>query len=640
MIWLRRLTAVAILCVIAAALVLAGCGKYGAREANERPETTLSFSPDMGDTSNYRVRMNWFGWDPDGSIDHFEAAWDKEEGYTWPEWLDVAGLRVVNTDSVFLVSSSRDTVDEERGYEFHTFGVRAVDNEGLEDDTPETVAFTAFTIVPDTEILRGPSGVTGPMFTFEWQGSDRDGVITGYQYRLWAWDGDEEYPWGQTPIADSGPIAPDSTSWTNGPFAGLHKFEVWSTDDAGAPDLTPATRQFTCNPTLAGPKLYLFTNVFGFYVFQGPVWGDEFNLPIPIFAGERLRFFWGATAEDYGGEVRGYRSAYDDTSTWPAWDENDVFFQVIPELGRHSLYVSAIDNANVMTRARIYFEVVEASLDDYILVVDDYDWWEAQEQWGTDGDRSAFYDQLLAGYARPRLEWEPSQHTDSDGPRPPDVDYLRGASTVIWYADYEQTTLRRLFDPNTATYNALAGYLRVGGNLVMCGDKILEQVMYDPYPIEIAEDDTSQAAIFVRDFLHVGRAENSGASANKSSPWAYGYCFYGAVPVDSTLFSPMYIDSLGKWSPVYNHANQNYNKGGLSRVEKLEPYQGTALEIFRIDSYLNDNYEGATCGLMYLSGDSHGNVAYFGFPFYYLQTEQVEPVMDKILELFGEEKRQ
>jgi hypothetical protein len=617
-------------CAVLAVLVLAGCSKLdpGARFANKPPDTTLSFSPGEGDTANYRVRMNWYGWDPDGEIAYFRTKWD-----------DFPWQTVVNTDSVFLVSASADSVDEERGYEYHTFSVKAVDNEGAEDPEPEVVSFTAFTIVPNTQILRGPSGVTGPMFTFEWQGTDRDGVIAGYQFRLWAWTGDDEYPWGQTALVDS-VVGPDFTTWTAGPYAGRHRFEVWATDDAGAPDLTPASRQFTCNPELAGPKLYVATNVFGFHVFQGPVWSDSYNLPTPIFAGERLRFLWIGTAEDYGGQVLGYRHAYDDTSTWPAWSLFDQRFQVIPDLGRHSLYISALDNANVMTRARLYFEVVEASLNDYILVVDDYNWRENQQAWGTDADRSAFYDQLLAGYARPRFEWEPSQHTDSGGPRPPDVDALRGASTVIWYADDEQTTLRRLFDPNTTSYNALAGYLRVGGNLVMCGYRILSQVMYDPYPIEVAHDDTSQAAIFVRDFLHVGQAENSGSAANKNSPWAYGYCFYGATPADSTLFTPMYIDSLGKWSVIYGSTHPNYSKAGLPQVEKLTAYQGTGIEIFEIDAYLNMNYHGRPCSVMYLSGDTHGNVVYFGFPLYYMQTDHVEPVLDKILNLFGEEMLQ
>ena len=26
--------------------------------------------------ANYRVRMNWFGWDPDGEISYFLTKWD------------------------------------------------------------------------------------------------------------------------------------------------------------------------------------------------------------------------------------------------------------------------------------------------------------------------------------------------------------------------------------------------------------------------------------------------------------------------------------------------------------------------------------------------------------------------------------
>jgi len=57
---------------------------------------------------------------------------------------------------VFLVSASADSIDEDRGYEAHTFAVRAVDNEGARDLSPETIAFTAFTVVPDTEGSQAP----------------------------------------------------------------------------------------------------------------------------------------------------------------------------------------------------------------------------------------------------------------------------------------------------------------------------------------------------------------------------------------------------------------------------------------------------------------------------------------------------
>ena len=99
MVWTRRIAAIALIGAALLALVLAGCEKsLGERAANLPPETTLSYSPGVGDTANYRVRMNWFGWDPDGEIAYFETKWDSLD------W-----IRVVNTDSVFLLSASADS---------------------------------------------------------------------------------------------------------------------------------------------------------------------------------------------------------------------------------------------------------------------------------------------------------------------------------------------------------------------------------------------------------------------------------------------------------------------------------------------------------------------------------------------------
>lgn len=625
MILIRRSLVVMLLAGLLATLVLAGCTESsGERVSNIPPETTLSFSPDEGATANYRVRMNWFGWDPDGEI-----------SYYWTKWDTLDWLRVVSTDSVFLVSAFKDSIDEQRAYEYHSFSVKAVDNEGAEDPTPENISFTAFTIVPDTEIVRGPAGTTGPMVTFEWNGTDRDGVIVGYSYELYRLDPST----GQWLMVTSAyDLDAEDTSVIFGPIDGRHRFYVWSIDDAGAEDQTPVMREFNCDSTIAGPILYIRTNVFGTIKYQGKVWSDEYNVPTPIFAGERLAFSWVGDASNYGGDIVGYRHAYDDTSTWPAWSIFDTRFEVTPTPGRHSLYVSAIDNANEITRARIFFEVVEASLDDYILIVDD---WDNQEnipspKFPDDAQRSAFYDSLLAGYARDRVEWEPSQHMDSGQEMPPDVDAMRGASTVVWYVDDAGNTISRMFLPSNQNYNALSGYVRIGGNLILCGKEVLRQILVDAYPInDITAADTTQAGIFVRDFLRVGWADYSGSEANQENDYKYGYCFYGAIPdvgVDD-IFEPMYIDSLGKWRLWYGADGR-----GLPAVEIMDPYMGTSISSFRMDAFLNYNFDDQTCAVIYVSGTNHGNIAYFGFPFYSLKTPDVQHNMDAMLQIFGEEK--
>ncbi len=647
----RRLAAAALLGGILLVLALVGCEKSpGSRRPNLPPETTLSYSPEEGATANYRVRMNWFGWDPDGSISYFMTKWDTLD------W-----VRVVNTDSVFLVSAANE-VNSEGGFAYHTFRVKAVDNEGLVDASPESVTFTAFTFVPETSFQQvggGPSGVTGPMVNFSWQATDRDGVIAAYQYHLLAWNS-TQHVWVQVlPDPLDGEwvtVGPNVTTFSAGPLDGLHRFEVRAIDDAGAADQTPARRDFTCDPSFAGPRLNIFTNVFGTFKFRGPVWPATANDAIPIFAGERLRFDWIASAQDYGGQVLGYRHAYDDTATWPAWSVFDTRFNVAPTPGDHSLYVSALDNSNVQTRGRIRFDVVEAELDNYILIVDDWDFKETVtplQGWGTDADRTSFYDLLLAGYLRDRVEWEPSQNLLGGSPQPPGVETLRGASTVIWYADHENTTIAKSFNPEAVKYNALAGYVRVGGNLILCGNRVIGDITGLPYPFNATASDTSGPTVFIRDYMHVGYAANSGAAVNKEDAWDYGYCFYGVNPAPGweNQFESVYIDSVGpggypergKW-PVYTYQSPpypaGYVRGGLNYVDRLESYQGTGAEFYLMDSYINPQFEGEPGGVLYLSGDNHGNSCFLGFPLYYCQYDDVKSMLDRVLFLFGEEKIQ
>jgi hypothetical protein len=618
MTWAKRATAATLLAGVLAAALLAGCTKFdgGDRDPNVPPETTLSYAPDQDGEANYRVRMNWFGWDEDGEV-----------AYYWTKWDSLDWVRVVSTDSIFYLSAD-DTVTAEFGFEYHTFSVKAVDNDDAEDPSPEVVSFTAFTAIPETEITIGPSSQTGPMVSFAWQGRDRDGIIVGYHWLLYKYQNDA---W--VLVGDSGPLSADVTTAEFGPLSQRHKFVVWAIDDAGVADQTPAQRIFNCIDELAGAALTIQSNAFGYLTFRGPVWREQYNRPVPIFAGERLSFTWTADAGDYGGRVRGFRYAYDDTSSWPAWSMFNTRFSVTPTLGRHSLYVSVLDNANVMTRARVYFDVVEATLDQYILVVDDWTKSEGSASWGTDAMRSAFYDTILTGYARDRVEWEPSEHLLAGAPQPPDVDALRGASTCIWYGDGDNTVLATAF--NAATYNALAGYVRVGGNLILEGRESISEILNTSYPIELTERDTTVAEQFVRNTLRIRYVTSSQAGGNPAGPW--GYCFYGGVPTDPTMFTPVYLDSLGKYWVMYGRTDQ-YARAGLPYTERLIVESGLALTPYVIDSDRNAQFEGQPCSSLYLSGTNHGNVAYFTFPFYYMKTAQVKTMVDKVLALFGEEK--
>ena len=92
---------------------------------NVLPLTTLSYTPEDGpDTGTLRVRMNWFGWDPDGWIDHFETRTVVDgDSSDWHV--------TVNTDSIFILTFDFD--------DYWRFSVRSVDNVGGIDPTPESI---------------------------------------------------------------------------------------------------------------------------------------------------------------------------------------------------------------------------------------------------------------------------------------------------------------------------------------------------------------------------------------------------------------------------------------------------------------------------------------------------------------------
>jgi hypothetical protein len=114
--------------LLGVAAALAGCPSNdcnpGFEPENILPETTLSTEWQGTPAPGSRLRLNWFGWDPDGEIVGYDirSALDDTMG---------AWSTVVSTDSVFFMPD----VDS------WSFMVRAIDNEGGVDATPESVGY-------------------------------------------------------------------------------------------------------------------------------------------------------------------------------------------------------------------------------------------------------------------------------------------------------------------------------------------------------------------------------------------------------------------------------------------------------------------------------------------------------------------
>jgi hypothetical protein len=176
------------------AALAAGCNDNALgtvrRRPNLPPATTLaSGPPDSTYGVNYRVRLYWSGADPDGSIDHFDfilvdhpaiedsiattAANDPRRVVVTMPAADDPRWKSTTANDTLIVSAAdtlradpapppggdigdHDRFIRARSFErWHTFFVRAVDDRGAADPTPDYRTFNARTLAP-TVALSAP----------------------------------------------------------------------------------------------------------------------------------------------------------------------------------------------------------------------------------------------------------------------------------------------------------------------------------------------------------------------------------------------------------------------------------------------------------------------------------------------------
>src|SRR5262245_5112255 len=207
---------------------LAGCSdnRLGIeqRRPNMPPETSLSSGPpDSTQQTVYKVQLFWSGTDRDGTIDHYDfilvdhppiqdhiAGSPRDDPsrvvVTVPEPDDPRWVGTTANDSTFITLAdtlrrdaepdSGETSDTVRRVPFerwHTFFVRAVDNEGMPDPTPDYRSFNSRNIAPLVHLLppiKPGAAFPGPIvIVFNWEGEDEvgDGTIKNPVASRWTW---------------------------------------------------------------------------------------------------------------------------------------------------------------------------------------------------------------------------------------------------------------------------------------------------------------------------------------------------------------------------------------------------------------------------------------------------------------------
>ncbi|UCE02737.1 MAG: hypothetical protein JSW67_00580 [Candidatus Latescibacterota bacterium] len=524
------------------------------RRPNLPPQTILSGGPSDGSSDTpYRVELSWWGSDPDGSIDHYDvilidhAAAVDSAGFsvTVPAIDDPRWIGTFSTDSLFVTSADTLRRDPLPGEEetppdvldqpferWHSFFVRAVDNEGLTDPTPDYVSFNSVNLAP-TVSIRPP---VKPGFPFDapptlfitWDGQDPVGngdmrrpaasrwvlipsgidADVGYTswpdslYRLptrFAWT-----PWQRWDAADSSgvhaliqglrSIGPD-------PNSGHYIFAVQAVDEAGA--ITPVFDTKTPNKNNAvlirvsresGPRLLVEDRFLGVYNLLG----EARPVQLEVAAGQPIRFRWSADASQYGGRIVGYRFGWNlrnpqDDSEWQqGWSASALeapartFF-----VGTHRFYLQARDNADNITSVVFELATHELTLERDLLWVDDTVPVDPRSR--QEAEEDARWREVFTRTASQRgFSFDPvSDVYDVESLRrsPPPIDLAFRYKVIVWSVRNGSggrsglRSLAQFVDPfaernrlEIGAFNYLTSYMRNGGKLWINGFRPALQV--------------------------------------------------------------------------------------------------------------------------------------------------------------------
>jgi hypothetical protein len=401
----------------ALAISIPGCGRKegGILLPNQRPSVRLTSAP-YNETTRYyySITLNWVGFDPDGRIDHYMFVIDPPKTAGSDTVWEVTAANQLTRS---FPSTLPDTPDgkKKRGYDYHTFVVKSVDNRGA-ISAPDYRSFNSSTLAPTVNVdTPRPSTqqrqYVTPAVLIRWHGEDLDGVFTKrpvkYKYKLLT--STSEVPVAKA-VTDPDSVrrywAPlnwagwDSTSadttqkqYTNLTPDEQYIFVVIAFDEAGAYSQTfdLGSNMLWFQATFGGanlPRIGIY-NEFFFYEYGNGVYlpnDPSREIPIEVPAGVTLEFKWFATAVT-GSAIRSYRWAVDITDLrdeTERTDENDlrhwspknkeVLSAILPRYPggeTHRFYLEAEDLNGLKALAVVRFTVVQSGLEKPLLVVND-----------------------------------------------------------------------------------------------------------------------------------------------------------------------------------------------------------------------------------------------------------------------------
>lgn len=450
--------------------------------------------------------------------------------------------------------------------------------------------------------------------TFEWWGVDFDGEVAGYEVAvLDSGLTTRAFAPGEDPAAPERRLPADRTSITLGPLEpGDYVFQVSAIDDDGLVDASPASHAFNVSDTLA-PRITIETNFLpATTVFPG-TGGARDSVGSPVFENELLTFRVAADASAYCGDVESIGVAVGGSTAWSTVSADLYEFALRPEPGDTVVFFRALDENGGRTEGSIRLAPVPAPMDLPLLHVDD--WLDPASV--PEAPHDASYDLLLADHDPVR--WDPYEHFVGGCPTLPPMEELGRYDTVFWTLDRYGGLLKSA--QADSAYHALEGYVRAGGNLIVEGPSSLTSLAGgNPFNYGM----TFETGDFIFDQVGVDSLWNASNWCDPGNPCWYGYAFLGGIAVAPYATVDLPVDTLGVWAESYETV------GGVPWCEIARP-TAEASPLYLFDSYLNPNLDGRPCATVRFPRDGTGTVAWFGFPFYYIQPGPLAGFVDALL---------